>query len=53
LDLEGSVAEVKIAGGVVASGHNSDAVHVSDDGRALHSVLLSAPHGQRLVRTET
>jgi len=52
VEIAGDVGEIDVAGGVIAEGHNSDAIlHVRGSVVGLDSLSVRATHGEAIVRT--
>ena len=51
VEIDGIVGQIEIAGGVVADGTNSDAIHVRGDIAGLDGLSAHAANGEALVRT--
>jgi hypothetical protein len=51
VEIEGNVGQIEIAGGVVADGMNSDAIHARGETAGLDGVSAHAANGEALVRT--
>ena len=49
LEVEGEIGEIAVAGGIFATGHGSDAVHLTGrEIRGLDKVDISAADGERI-----
>lgn len=51
VEIDGNVGELVAAGGIIAYGRNSDAIHTADQSLALDHLTVRAEHGQEIILT--
>lgn len=51
VEIEGKLDRLEVAGGISATGKDSDAVHIAGEVRGLDLIDLESVHGQALVRS--